>query len=66
MDLGWGDIFYQGNPLLSFPLDLLVRRSADVDRRLRLGDFFIKEIMQGGKCCMKELVVEWVKKLDKI
>ena len=33
----------------SFPLDLLVRRPADIDRRLRLGDFFIKEIMQEGK-----------------
>ena len=33
----------------SFPLDLLVRRPADIDRRLRLGDFFIKEIIQEGK-----------------
>jgi len=33
----------------SFPLDLLVRRPADIDRRLKLGDFFIKEIMQEGK-----------------
>jgi predicted nucleotidyltransferase len=33
----------------SFPLDLLVRRPADIDRRLRQGDFFIKEIMQEGK-----------------
>ena len=40
--LGWGGIFYQGNPLLSFPLDLLKRRSADVDRRLRFEDFCYK------------------------
>ena len=33
----------------SFPLDLLVRKPADIDRRLRLGDFFIKEIMREGK-----------------
>lgn len=33
----------------SFPLDLLIRRPADVDRRLRMGDFFFKEIMQKGK-----------------
>jgi len=33
----------------SFPLDFLVRRPADIDRRLRLGDFFIKEIMREGK-----------------
>ena len=33
----------------SFPLDILVRRPADINRRLRLGDFFIKEIMQEGK-----------------
>ena len=48
-DLGWGGIFYQGNPLLSFPLDLLVRRLADVDRRLRLGDFFYKGDYAGGE-----------------
>ncbi len=48
-DLGWGGIFYQENPLLSFPFDLLVRRLADVDRRLRFGDFFMKEIMREGK-----------------
>ena len=47
--MGWGGIFYQGDPLLSFPLDLLVRRLADVDRRLRFGDFFMKEIMREGK-----------------
>ena len=33
----------------SFPLDLLVRRPADVDRRLKMGDFFIKDIIQKGK-----------------
>ena len=33
----------------SFPLDLLVRRPADVNRRLRMGDFFIKDIMQKGR-----------------
>lgn len=33
----------------SFPLDLLVRRPADVDHRLRMGDFFIKEIVEEGK-----------------
>ena len=47
--LGWGGIFYQGNPLLSFPLDLLVRRSADVDSGLRLGDFFYKGDYAGGE-----------------
>ena len=40
-DLGWGGIFYQGNPLLSLPLDLLVRGSADVDRGLRLDGFLL-------------------------
>lgn len=33
----------------SFPLDLLVRRPADVERRLRMGDFFFKEILHRGK-----------------
>lgn len=32
-----------------FPINLLVRRPADVERGFRMGDFFIKEIMQGGK-----------------
>jgi predicted nucleotidyltransferase len=33
----------------SFPLDLLVRRPSEIKRRLKMGDFFIREIMQGGK-----------------
>jgi predicted nucleotidyltransferase len=33
----------------SFPLDLLVRRPADVERRLKMGDFFLKEVIQKGK-----------------
>ena len=33
----------------SFPLDLLVRRPADIERRLRMGDYFIREIMKEGK-----------------
>ena len=41
-----------------------MRRPADVDRRLRLGDLFIKEIVQEGKYCMKELVAEWLKKAE--
>ena len=49
VDLGWGGIFYQENPLLSFPLDLLIRKLADVDRRLRQEDFFMKEIVREGK-----------------
>ena len=32
-----------------FPLDLLVRRPADVERRLSMGDFFLKEILEKGK-----------------
>ncbi len=54
--MGWGGIFYQGNPLLSFPLDFLVRRSADVERGLRLGDFFIKEIVREGKVLYERTV----------
>ena len=48
-DSGWGGIFYQGNPLLSFPLDLLARRLADVDRRLRLEGFCYKGDYAGGE-----------------
>ncbi len=32
----------------SFPLDLLVRRPKDVERRLSMGDFFIREILEKG------------------
>ena len=33
----------------SFPLDLLVRRPKDVECRLSMGDFFIREILEKGK-----------------
>ncbi|MBI4664426.1 MAG: nucleotidyltransferase domain-containing protein [Verrucomicrobia bacterium] len=32
-----------------FPLDLLVRTPAEVTRRLRWGDFFLREIMDKGE-----------------
>jgi predicted nucleotidyltransferase len=32
-----------------FPLDLLVRRQKDIDRRLQMNDLFFKEILQKGK-----------------
>jgi predicted nucleotidyltransferase len=32
-----------------FPLDLLVRKPDELDRRLALGDFFLREVMQKGK-----------------
>ena len=32
-----------------FPMDLLVKTPADVAKRLRWGDFFIREIMEKGK-----------------
>ena len=33
----------------SFPLDLLVRTPAEVAKRLRWGDFFLREVMEKGK-----------------
>lgn len=33
----------------SFPLDLLVRRPEDIERRLKMNDFFMKEIIRKGK-----------------
>jgi predicted nucleotidyltransferase len=33
----------------SFPLDLLVRTPAEVARRLRWGDFFMREVMEKGR-----------------
>jgi len=32
-----------------FPMDILVRTPQEIDRRLRMGDFFIKEILERGK-----------------
>ena len=32
-----------------FPMDLLVRTPAEVTKRLRWGDFFLREIMENGK-----------------
>ena len=33
----------------NFPLDLLVRTPAEVSRRLRWGDFFLREVMEKGE-----------------
>ncbi len=33
----------------SFPLDLIVRRPSDVEQRLIMGDFFMKDIIEEGK-----------------
>ncbi len=32
-----------------FPLDLLVRTPAEISKRLRWGDFFLREIMERGE-----------------
>ena len=32
-----------------FPLDLLVRTPSEVQKRLKMGDFFIQEILQKGR-----------------
>jgi len=33
----------------SFPMDIIVRTPEEIHRRLSLGDFFLKEIMEKGK-----------------
>ena len=33
----------------NFPLDLLVRTPAEVSKRLRWGDFFLREVMEKGE-----------------
>jgi predicted nucleotidyltransferase len=33
----------------TFPLDLLVRTPAEISKRLRWGDFFLREIMERGE-----------------
>jgi len=33
----------------TFPLDLLVRKPSSLSRRIALGDFFLKEVMERGK-----------------
>ena len=32
-----------------FPLDLIVRRPRDVTRRIEMGDFFLKEVLEKGR-----------------
>jgi predicted nucleotidyltransferase len=32
----------------SFPLDLLVRRQSEIDRRIACNDFFLKDVMEKG------------------
>lgn len=32
-----------------FPIDILVRKPAELKKRLKLGDFFLKEITEKGK-----------------
>ncbi|HTB64278.1 MAG TPA: nucleotidyltransferase domain-containing protein [Opitutales bacterium] len=32
-----------------FPLDLLVRTPAEIEKRLRWGDYFLREVMERGK-----------------
>jgi len=33
---------------VSFPLDLLVRRAEDVEKRIKSNDFFLKEVIENG------------------
>lgn len=33
----------------SFPLDLIVRKSSEINQRLAEGDFFLKEVLKDGK-----------------
>jgi predicted nucleotidyltransferase len=33
----------------SFPLDLIVRKPSEIDRRLVQGDFFLKEVFEEGR-----------------
>ena len=32
-----------------FPIDIMVRKPAEIKKRIRLGDFFISEIVEKGK-----------------
>jgi len=32
-----------------FPMDIIVRTPQEIEQRLRMGDFFIKEILERGK-----------------
>ena len=33
----------------NFPIDLMVRRPEEIKKRIKMGDFFIQEIMEKGK-----------------
>jgi len=32
-----------------FPIDIMVRKPAELEKRLKLGDFFLREIIEKGK-----------------
>ena len=32
-----------------FPIDIVVRKPAELNKRLKMGDFFLREIMEKGK-----------------
>ena len=33
----------------SFPMDIVVKTPSEIKRRLQLGDFFLKDVMENGK-----------------
>jgi predicted nucleotidyltransferase len=33
----------------SFPIDILVRKPAEIKKRIQMGDFFVREIVEKGK-----------------
>ena len=45
-----------------FPIDIIVRKPAELRKRLRLGDFFLREITQKGKTLYQKTDAKRVEK----
>jgi predicted nucleotidyltransferase len=45
-----------------FPLDIIIRTPHKLARRLKQGDWFLREV---ARCCMQQLTAEWVDKAEK-
>ena len=48
----------------NFPLDLIVFTPSQLREREKMGDFFIKTILEKGKYFMKKITQEWIEKVE--
>jgi hypothetical protein len=51
-------------PILTFGVDVIVRSWKTLERRKKLGDWFLREVTQKGKVCINELTKEWADRAE--